>query len=113
MMIHFLPMLAVLWIAHFLCDYPLQGDFLARGKNFNAPLPGVPWYWCMIGHCAIQAGAVWLLTDSWILALFEFIAHFAIDCFKCDGALSFDADQALHLTCKIFWAALFVLSFRR
>jgi hypothetical protein len=110
---HFLTLLAVLWIFHFLVDYPLQGDFLAKGKNFNTPIPGVPWYWCMSAHCAIQAGAVWLITGSWILALFEFTAHFAIDSFKCDGALSFTADQVLHLSCKIFWAALFCVSLWR
>jgi hypothetical protein len=30
--------------AHALCDYPLQGDFLARAKNRAAPIAGVPWY---------------------------------------------------------------------
>lgn len=34
----------MLLAGHALCDYPLQGDFLAKAKNRAAPLPGVPWY---------------------------------------------------------------------
>ena len=51
-------MLFVLVVAHFLCDFPLQGDFLAKAKNPEAPLPGVPWQWAMLAHAAIHAGAV-------------------------------------------------------
>lgn len=31
--------------AHFLFDFPLQGDFLSRAKNPLSPLPGVSWRW--------------------------------------------------------------------
>jgi len=54
----------LLWLisAHFLCDYPLQGDFLARGKNHKAPLQGVPWYQCLVAHSVIHGAAATLLT---------------------------------------------------
>jgi hypothetical protein len=32
-----LETLALLIFAHFLADYPLQGDFLAKGKNRGPP----------------------------------------------------------------------------
>lgn len=118
-----LKIFAVLLIGHALCDYPLQGDFLARGKNRFTPLPGVPWYWCLGAHAAIHAGAVWMLTQVWWLGLLEFIFHALIDDTKCalanvwpvrdrnaadgfsDHAL-FNYDQAAHVVCKAVWVGL-------
>lgn len=94
-------MLFALTIAHFVCDYPLQGDFLARAKNPMAPLPGVPWGWAMVAHASIHAGAVWLLTGYVALGLVEFGMHFVIDVSKCVGNLTFGQDQTLHLLCKV------------
>lgn len=101
-----LTLLLALIAAHALCDYPLQGDFLSRAKNRAAPIPGVPWYQAMAAHAAIHAGAVALLTGSVWLALAEFAAHAVIDDLKCRGRLSFNADQALHLACKVLWVAI-------
>lgn len=95
-----LHLFGALVAAHAVCDYPLQGDFLARAKNPAAPIPGVPWVWAMSAHCAIHAGAVGWLTGSLALALFEFAAHFAIDVAKCRGRITFGQDQGLHLLCK-------------
>jgi len=98
--------LFMLIVGHALADYPLQGDFLARGKNHRNPIPGVPWYQCMFAHAAIHAGAVCLVTHSLPLGCAEFAVHFAIDFFKCDGRLTFNEDQALHYVSKIAWAVL-------
>jgi hypothetical protein len=38
-----LKLFLLLLVVHALCDYPLQGGFLARGKNEINPIPGVPW----------------------------------------------------------------------
>ena len=93
---------------HALCDYPLQGDFLARGKNHRNPLPGVPWYWCLFSHCAIHGLAVGLaLTPA--LGIAEFFAHAATDYAKSEGVLSFDADQILHLVFKVLWVTIWIL----
>src|SRR5258706_8225065 len=89
--------------AHGLCDYPLQGDFLARGKNHTAPLPGVPWYQCLAWHAMIHAGAVALITGSVWLGFLEFCCHVGIDHAKCRGAFGLNMDQALHVICKIGW----------
>jgi hypothetical protein len=102
---HFFSLLFLLFVGHALCDYPLQGDFLAKGKNQHAPLPGVPWYQCMFAHSLIHAGMVGLVTGSLTLAILELILHFGIDFWKCEGALSFNKDQAAHFACKVFWAA--------
>jgi len=91
--------------AHGVCDYPLQGDFLARGKNHKAPLPGVPWYQCLFWHAMIHAGAVALITGSLWLGLAELVAHLLIDYGKCDGWYGFNVDQALHIICKLLWFA--------
>lgn len=96
-------MLLYLFGAHALCDYPLQGEFLSKGKNHLDGIPGVPWYQCMIAHCLIHACAVALITQNWRLGMLEFFVHFVIDFVKCEGAISFDGDQALHYFFKIVW----------
>lgn len=104
--------LLLLFAGHALCDYPLQGDFLARGKNAFAPIPGVPWFQCLFGHALIHAGMVYLITRSLWMAAAEFAIHFATDYAKCAGWFgkkperSFNVDQAIHYTCKILWAVL-------
>jgi hypothetical protein len=108
-----IALLCMLLVGHFLCDYPLQGDFLARAKNQTAPIPGVPWYQALTAHAAIQAGAVWFIvapwsTGAWKLALGEFVMHWMIDYRKSAGGLDFDQDQMLHALCKVGW--VFVLA---
>lgn len=95
-----------LLIGHAAADYPLQGNFLSKGKNRHHPQPGVPWYWCMGAHAALHAGMVWALTGKWWLGALEFFFHAAIDDTKCAGDLSFDVDQMLHVVCKLTWIAL-------
>ena len=99
-------LLLYLFAAHALCDYPLQGDFLARGKNHKQPLPGVPWYQCLFAHALIHGGAVALITGSATLGMCEFTVHMVTDWLKCDGKLTFNQDQAIHYACKIAWWAI-------
>lgn len=105
-----LPMLAALIAAHAVCDYPLQGDFLAKAKNRAMPIPGVPWWQALGAHAAIHGGAVGLITGIWWLGLLEAASHFVIDDLKCTGKLGagargFNADQAAHIACKLLWVA--------
>lgn len=99
-------------VGHALCDYPLQGDFLARAKNRANPLPGVPWIHGLLPHAALHAGAVALVTGSVWLGLAEFIAHCLIDDAKCTGRFGFSPstdfhiDQGLHVLCKIAWTLI-------
>lgn len=101
----------LLLFGHFLADYPLQGDFLSKAKNFRQPIPGVDWYHCMLAHCGIHAGFVALITGSWLLAVAELIAHFVIDCLKCVGKISYATDQLLHYGCKAVWVYVFYQTF--
>lgn len=91
---------------HALCDYPLQGDFLARGKNHKAPIPGTPFYHPLLAHAAIHGLAVGLVTQSALLGVLEFAAHTAIDYSKCDGRIGFNVDQLLHVACKAAWVLM-------
>lgn len=101
---------ALLWmlIGHAVADYPLQGDWLSKAKNHRLDLvPGQAiWPLALVSHAAIHAGAVKLATGSWLIAGLEFACHTAIDRAKCSGRLSYNVDQALHLGCKVAWAAL-------
>lgn len=98
-----------LLIGHAVCDYPLQGDFLAQAKNRHITVQGIDWRWCMAMHSLIHAGAVWLITGLWYLGLAELVCHFLIDCLKCDGVTDFSTDQTLHIACKLLWGILWLM----
>jgi hypothetical protein len=103
----FLQLLAL----HFLCDFPLQGDFMAKAKNHVAPLIGVPWWLVLGGHAMIHAGAVSLLLPI-EYAIAEFVSHFALDAAKNGGGLGtgqtgFVWDQVGHVACKLVWIGSF------
>lgn len=98
--------------AHFLCDYPLQGDFIGKFKNRNVSrslsqqdMPIIPWWHLMTAHSFIHGGAVLLVTGRLELAIFETVAHFIIDCLKCEGITDINFDQFLHIVCKLSYAA--------
>lgn len=95
---------ALLCVAHFLADYPLQGDFLSKAKNRFAPIPGVPWYQALGAHAIIQGGLVWLITGNALFGALETIIHAVTDDAKCAGRINFNADQAIHIACKAIWA---------
>lgn len=112
-MAHGVLMLFILFwllVGHALCDYPLQGDWLSRAKNPALSLvPGESiWIGALSCHAMIHAGAVALVTQSLFLGALEFVAHFVIDLAKCGGRLSYNADQTLHVLCKLAWCALLI-----
>lgn len=103
-----MTLLLALLAGHALCDYPLQGDFLGRGKNrhlnpSSAPMGGVYWWHCMTAHAAIHAGMVGWLTGSVGLGVAEFAVHWLIDVAKCEGYTDINIDQFLHVACKAAW----------
>lgn len=95
--------LIYLMTAHYLADFPLQGDFVAK---YKAPRSADFWFHVMIGHCAIHGGFVALITQRPWLGIAEFAAHFVFDCLKCERKLTFNQDQALHIICKFLWWGL-------
>jgi hypothetical protein len=88
---------------HFIADYPLQGDFLARAKNQTAPVPGFPWWQALGAHAAIHGTFVALITGVWWLWTAETLVHFITDDLKCRGKIGINTDQAIHLLCKVVW----------
>ncbi len=104
-------MTLVFWllVAHFVADYPLQGDTTAREKNRHARTPlqqHVPWYYWLTAHALMHGGAVALVTGSAALGAAETLAHWLIDFGKCERWFSIHVDQALHLACKALWLYL-------
>ena len=101
-------MLLQLLALHALCDYPLQGDFMARAKNHRTPVPGIPWAVVLLSHALIHAGAVSLVAPLWC-SVVEFFAHSALDYAKNKGWLGsgekgFSNDQLGHVLCKLaYW----------
>lgn len=103
--------LLYLLAGHALADYPLQGDWLSKAKNHKLELvPGQAiWPLALLSHSAIHALAVLLATGSVGLAAAEFVAHTIIDYAKCDGRISYNIDQWLHISCKVVWFGLWML----
>jgi len=96
----------ILCFGHCLCDYPLQNEKIARGKNPGLAVEGIAWPYWMAGHAGTHALAVALLSGNAWLGLGEFVAHFLIDWGKCRGMFQLGVDQGLHLCCKGIWALL-------
>lgn len=101
-------MLFAMLIMHAIADFPLQGAFLAQGKNrhlanseFQGEEPRALWFYCLTAHSLIQAGGVWLITGNAIIALIEFVIHWLLDYAKCEGWTNFHFDQLAHVACKI------------
>lgn len=93
--------LLYLLAAHWACDYPLQGDFLSRAKQFG-PLR----VYHLAAHAGIHGAAVALITGNLALGLAEWAAHAVIDELKVRGITTFAQDQAAHIICKSVWVAL-------
>jgi hypothetical protein len=103
-------MLWQLWALHFLCDFPLQGDFLARAKNHLTPIPGVYGPLCLFAHAFIQAAAVALILPL-PYAGCELVTHLALDVAKNEGVLGtgsrgFIVDQLAHLGLKVAYVGI-------
>jgi hypothetical protein len=99
---HVLPLLLM---AHFLCDFGLQSDRMAREKCPGCD-PTLPWGWWLTAHSAIHGLAVALLTGLPPLGVAEMAVHALIDHSKCSGRISLRVDQTLHLLCKGLWVVV-------
>ena len=97
-----------LLVAHAVCDFPLQNDYLARAKS--AWGGHAEWPYALGAHALIQGGGVAIATGSVALGAAEAIAHAVIDHVKCAGRLTYAADQALHVACKLVWLAILVMT---
>lgn len=89
---------------HFLADFALQSDTMAREKSAASDTPlqkAVPWYYWLAAHSFIHGLMVWAATREIRFALIEVIAHFHIDYWKCRRLYPIWVDQTLHLAFKV------------
>ncbi len=99
-------------VGHAVCDFVLQGEIMGTAKNRTKWLAAghdpsfPPWYYWLGAHAFTHGGAVFLISGLWQLGAIETVLHAAIDFSKCEGRLSFDMDQALHLVCKLVYVAV-------
>lgn len=110
-MITFLWLLLFLVLVHFLADYPLQGDFLATAKNRNTEVGKIFWKHALAAHSIIHGSLVAIVTGSLVLGLSEAIIHGITDFLKCENKISLNADQAIHISCKVVWAIICIGGF--
>lgn len=102
------PLAFMLVLGHVLADYPLQGDFLAQGKNRNTEIGKIFWPHALFAHSMIHGGMVAIITGIWWLGVLEAFLHGLIDFLKCENKISLNVDQALHYLCKIAWLIIAV-----
>lgn len=89
---------------HYLADFPLQGDFLAKAKNRHTEIGKTMWPHALFGHSMIHAFFVLAITGSVALAVAELVLHAATDFLKCEETINEHQDQFVHLLCKLIWS---------
>jgi hypothetical protein len=104
-----LETLFLLVAGHAICDFVLQPESMATGKNhrlkekmrerYGASFPAWP-YW-LTSHAITHGTAVFLITGNLVLGLIETVLHTVIDYTKCAGRISLLTDQILHGACKM------------
>ena len=94
---------------HFIGDFQLQNDFIARNK---APGRSDVWPWVLGAHSAGHAVLVALVLGP-VFGAAEFVAHWVCDYAKSmgwmgGGRTAFYVDQALHIAVKLVWLGLWL-----
>ena len=93
-----LIMLSTLLCCHFLLDFAIQGDFVAKFKaRIVDGENNIMWKWVLTAHAASHTLPVIILTESLLLGGIMFLSHFIIDFLKCEQKLNFNQDQTLHI----------------
>lgn len=107
----YLIILFLLFAGHAFSDYAFQNDFVASAKNHKTEIGKLFWKWVLPAHGLMHALPVFLITQSFTLTIFEWVAHCIIDYLKCDGRLTFNQDQLLHVACKVLYVVLLAVGF--
>ena len=97
-MVGLITLFVTLLCAHFLLDFAIQGDFVAKYKARTVDdSSNVMWKWVLTAHAASHTLPVLVLTQSVLLGLLMFTSHFIIDFLKCEQKINFNQDQTLHI----------------
>lgn len=94
--------------AHYLADYPLQADFIAREKNKRLAKLNASTFILFL-HCFIHAFLVYVITKSWLAFFIMLTSHYVIDLAKNNDMIDFMTDQLLHIVVIVMLAGLVVL----
>ena len=111
-MLEYIGLFFLLIAGHFVADFSLQSDVMAREKRRASESElqkHVPWYWWLTAHAFTHGFVIWFILGSWWIALAETIAHWFIDFGKCEGYYGIKVDQFLHLWCKIMWLSYVIV----
>lgn len=96
---------------HALADFPLQPLAMSNAKRPGGS-ESIHWTMALGCHSLVHGGFVGataaVLAGCWWLGPIELVSHAAIDGAKCRGWFGMKTDQALHLGCKLVWAAIAV-----
>lgn len=95
---------------HFIGDFQMQNDFMAKHKQ---PGSSGTWPWVLSAHAAGHAVLVALVLGPAFGAA-EFVAHWICDYSKScgwmgTGTLGFYIDQLVHLATKLVWLGLWLI----
>jgi hypothetical protein len=100
---------------HAVADFMLQHPWVAQNKSRHSPPAGYDpklhgarqtiWPYVLTAHALTHGMFVFIATGSVFFGALETVAHWAIDFGKCERWYGIHADQAMHLACKIGWAA--------
>jgi len=105
----------LLVMVHALCDFPLQSEYMARGKNRHrfdpttvppGQTPVTVWPHILTAHALIHGLGVFVVTGSMALGLAETAVHWVTDYAKCENWTNPHQDQALHIGAKLLWSFL-------
>ena len=95
--------LFLLFAGHFLADFPLQGEYLAKMKNrHNAPdvppgqKPTTVWFYALTAHAMIHGLVVFLITGRMDMMVVQFVSHWIADFMKCENITNPHSDQIIH-----------------
>lgn len=103
--------LFMLIFGHALADFVLQPDAMGYGKNRNDKIHDKEhslfpvWYYWLAAHALVHGGIVFLITDSLLFGIIETVLHGLTDFAKCEGWIGLHQDQAIHIGCKVGYAA--------
>ena len=103
----------LLCVSHALCDFAFQNDYITRQKRriLADGTHNDHWGWVLGAHALIHGGGVYFVTGHMLLpAVLETVCHAAIDFHKCEGRLTYNQDQTLHILCKAFWVFIAISS---
>jgi len=107
--------LFLLFAGHFLADFPLQGEHIAKTKNWHYVPDYIPegqtptpiWFYSLTAHAMIHGLMVYLITGSMELTLLQVLSHWGIDFLKCENIINPHVDQVLHyLALLLLWLSL-------